>query len=405
VDQRLSSLARIELGPGRVVHSIDDHEDLAVDGPQGTFASRWVFSATLATSDTFDVAAARADDLDETSGEKELAFERQRGIDEQLSRDWNLGTIEVELRLDGMGKRIDPKFVAQAAAFVRLHPESCAHLVAWFEDPRLTDLGRQLTLDVLSAAGSDEAQQAMRHALQSTVVNATPALQGALVQRFIFVAHPSPESARFVADLYDRARAAGESDVTFAAAAALGAIVEHMEGSGALTAQLDARLRHDLAERRSPDESVALLRALGNAKSDEDLPAVVTFAADAQPRVREQVARSLRSFDDPSASRALLALAGDPIPAVDRASLGALRVQTLTDDDWASLARTVEAGLTSPYSDTALVDLLERRPDAKARTRPMLSFVLARTPETEGTIDLRERITDLLGGDVPDAAH
>jgi hypothetical protein len=398
VDQRLSSRARIELSPKGVLRSIDDREDLAVVGPQGRFESRWAFRATLTNSDKFDVASARADDLDESSGEQKLALERQRGLDEQLSHDWNLGTIEVELLLDGAGKYIDPKFVAQAAAFVRLHPESCANLVAWFEDGRVTDLARQLTLDVLSAAGSNEAQEAMRRALRSKTVNQSLALRGALVQRFVFVPHPNPESARFVADLYDQARAAGETDVSFAAAATLGAIAEHMEGDDALAAQLDERLRHDLGERRSPEESVALLRALGNAKQDEDLPAILAFANDARPKVREQVARSLQHFDDPTASRPLLALAGDPAPAVERAALHSLREQTLTNEDWDALAHTIEAGQSSPYADGALVDLLERRPEAKAHAGPMLRFVLSRTAETDGTLDLRARIADLLGG-------
>jgi hypothetical protein len=396
VNQQLSSHGRIEVSRAGRLQSIDDREALSVEGPKGNLESRWIFRATLANSDTFDVASAQRGDLDEVSGEEHLALERQRGLDEQLSRDWNLGTIEVELLLDGQGKHLDPKFVAQAAAFTRLHPEACDHLVAWFEDPQLSDLGRQLTLDVLSATGSTEAQGAMRRAVQSRAVTLSPSLRGALVQRFVFVAHPDPESARFVADVYDKARAAGQTEVSFPAAAALGAIIDHMEGSDALAQELDARLRRDLDQRRSADESVALLRALGNARMDDDLPAILPFSSDAQSRVREQVARSLRSFDDPTAGRVLLGLSGDAIPAVERAALGALRVQTLADDDWQALANTVEQGRTSPYSDGALVDLLERRPDASRFAGAMLRYVLARTPQNEGTLDLRARISDML---------
>jgi len=271
-EQQLSSTASIVLDEHGSLRSVADQESLQARSPAGALSSRWTFSAKRTSSGGFDVKTANRDDLDEATGASQLARERQRGRDERLSNGWDLGSIEVELAVYGKGARIDSTFVARAAAYVRLHPESCAHLVAWFEDARLTDLGRQLVLDVLSAAGSDEAQAAMRDAL-GTKEARDPALRGALVQRFVFVADPTPESARFVASVYDDARAAGETPVAFRAAAALGAIVEHLSGSDELAAELDRRLRSDLAERRSPEETVALLLALGNARQEDDLTA------------------------------------------------------------------------------------------------------------------------------------
>jgi hypothetical protein len=396
LEQQLSSTAAIVLDPHGSLQSLADQESLKAHGATGAFASRWTFSAKRASSGTFDAKAAKLDDLDEATGASQLARERQRGRDQRLSEGWDLGSIEVQLSVYGNGARIDSTFVARAAAYVRLHPESCAHLVAWFQDPRLTDLGRQLLLDVLSAAGSEEAQAAMRDAL-GTPEARDPALRGALVQRFVFVADPTPESARFVASVYADARAAGETRVAFRAAASLGAIVEHLSGSDALAAEIDARLRADLAERRSPEEEVALMLALGNARQEEDLPAIEAFAGDDQVTVREQVARSLRRFDDPTAAAALLALARDPQPVVTRASFRALRDQSLDDGDWESLARAVEQGQTTARAYEALVDLLERRPDCgPVRAGRMLHVVLDRVPDTSGNHELRERVARLL---------
>ncbi|HEX8792759.1 MAG TPA: HEAT repeat domain-containing protein, partial [Polyangiaceae bacterium] len=183
----------------------------------------------------------------------------------------------------------------------------------------------------------------------------------------------------------------------FRAAASLGAIVEHLSGAVALAAEIDRRLRDDLAERRSPQESVALLLALGNARQEDDLGAIEAFAADEQPTVREQVARSLRRFDDPTAGAALLELVRDPSPAVTRASFRALREQSLDEGDWETLARAVEQSDTTTRSYAALVDLLERRPDCDtARAERMLLVVLDRTPDTGGNREIRARASQLL---------
>lgn len=396
VDQELSSTSTIEIDERGRLRSVDDAETLRARGATGVLSSRWTFAARLSTSGALDAQAVRLDDTDETTGEAQLARERQRGRDQRLSAGWDTGSIEVQLEVYGKGAHIDPKFVASAAAYVRLHPDACAHLVAWFEDPRLNDLGRQLVLDVLSAAGSDEAQAAMRAAMQTAAAR-DPALRGALVQRFVFVSDPTPESARFVMGVYESARDAGQDGVEFRAAAALGAIVEHMSGADALAAEMDRRLRDDLAERRSPEESVALLLALGNARQEEDLSAIEAFAADEQPTVREQVARSLRRFDDPSASAALLELVRDPSPAVTRASFRALREQSLDDGDWEALARAVEQSDANARTYLALVDLLERRPDCEAvRAERMLHVVLERTPDTGGNREIRARAAQLL---------
>jgi len=395
VDQRVASKSSIEIAHG-VVRSIDDTEDLEVSGPQGDLASKWTFTAKLSDAGSFDPANVHRDDLDTGSGEDAVTRERERGRDERLSEGWNLGSIEIQLELVGRGKKIDGTFVPRAGAYVRLHPEACPHLVSWFADDRVSDLGKQLTMDVLSNAGSDEAQEAMRQIVSGPARKLAEALRGAIVQRFLFVTKPNTASARFVASEYDRARSAGERDVEFPAAAALGAVIEHMEGEDELVKKIDAQLRDDLAERRSPEESVALLRALGNAKMDDDLDAILPFASDTSAPVREQVARSLQSFDDPHASRALLELAADAVPMVDRAAFRALREQSLDDGDWDTLARRVEEGNTSPYADRTLVDLIERRPDSGARGTRMLRYVLTRTADTEGTREMRERIRDLL---------
>jgi len=395
-EQELSSTGTIGLDERHAVRSIADEESLRVRSANGVFASRWAFAARRASTDALALRPVKLDDLDEATGASQLARDRQKERDERLSRGWDLGSIEVQLAVYGKGTHVDPKFVSSAAAYVRLHPEACDHLVAWFQDPRVTPLGRQLVMDVLSAAGSPEAQQAMRGALQ-TPEGRDPSLRGALVQRFVFVSNPTPESARYVAGLYDAARDVGDTRVAFRAAAALGAIIEHMSGAEELAAELDQKLRDDLAERRSPQETVALVLALGNARQQDDLEAIGAFAADARPEVREQVAQSLRWFDDPMATRALLDLVRDPVPAVDRSAVRALREQSLDDSDWESLAQAMEMGSFPSRFYAALVDLLEQRPDCgPERTARLLRLVLDRTPDTGGTRELRERAARLL---------
>jgi hypothetical protein len=398
-DQHLSSKAKIRLDPGGMPRSIEDREDFETHGPAGALISKWTFAATATGTDTFEAQGAPpADQLDEGTGAAQMDRERRRRQDERLSRDWNLGTIELELLALGKGQKVEPTFTARAGAFVRLHPDAAAHLVAWFLDPHMNDTGRVFTFDVLSNAGSDEAQDAMRQGLVATAPELGAPVRAALIQRFVFVSQPNPDSARFVAGYYDRARAAGDAQVAAAAAVTLGAVVEHLEEheQSSLALELDRKLRHDLAERRSPLETVALLRALGNAHEPEDLRAVLEFEHDPQADTREQVARSIRRFDDPVATTALLELADDESVAVQRASFRGLREQSMGDEDWGALDALVEDGRTSAYADTDLVDLLERRPDAQPNRDRMLRFLLGRISSTSGTMELRERVQDLL---------
>ncbi len=395
-DQRLGSKASIELDPKGFVRLIDDREELRAQHDDVSFTSLWTFKAAVASQSTFDVAAVRTSDLDTGAISEELARERERGRDQRLSEGWDLGTIEVELLLYGNGKKVDPSFVARASAFMRLHPESLANLVSWFEEPRVSDFGKQLTLDVLSATGTEQAQDAMRRALTSKAVTLSSPLRAAMIQRFIFVPHPTPESARFVADVYTRAFASGDNAVGYAAAVTLGAIVEHMEGSPALSEELDKRLCADLAAAPTKDWAIALVRALGNARTNDALPAIAARYTDTNSGVRDEVARSLRRFDDPRASGPLLVLARDASPEVGRAAFLGLREQSLTDEQWETLARAVEAGETSLRADTKLVDLIERRPDSGERGQRMLRAIRERTPKASGNVDLLARIDGAL---------
>jgi len=395
-DQKMGSKSTIELDPKGFVRLLDDHEELGVRREQTAFVSVWKFRAALGGQGTFDVTAVRKDDLEEGAESEELARERERGRDERLASTWTLGAVEDAILLHGKGKHLEPSFVARAGALVRLHPEACANLVAWFEDPRLNDKARLLVLDVLSSAGSDEAQEAMRQAISTKAVKLAPHVIGMLVQRFVFVMHPNPESARFVADAYDRARAANETRVGYGSAVALGAMIEHLGSSPALASQIDARLRRDLAEKRSGDWSVVLVRALGNARTDEDLPAIAAFADDRHAPVRDEVARALRRFDAPPSIATLLTLTTDPSPQVARSALNGLRELSLTDADWDKLLADVEAGRTPARADSALVDLIERRLDAGTRAARILQVVRARTEDNSGNMDLIARLDALV---------
>jgi hypothetical protein len=397
--QTLSSRATIRLDPSGVLGTIDDHEQLDAHGSTAVLSSTWTYTASLSKSGPFEPSAVHADDLDTGAGTPQDDRDRQRRQDTRLSRGLTLDAIEVELRVSGMGMKVDPTFVARAASFVRLHPESASDLLVALADPIMSDPSRQLIMDVLSSAGSDEAQDAMRRAFAIPVVKASPYLRAAIVQRFIFVTNPNPESARFVADLYARERDGGDAQVAMASAVTLGAVVEHLADNGAteLSTRLDERLRADLSARRSTRMTTALLQALGNAHQAEDLEPVLAFAGDEHADVRERVARSLGRFDDPRAAQTLLGLARDESAPVEEATFRSLREQTLGDVEWDALAAAVEAGQTSPAADVQLVDLMARRADSGRAGQRILLSVLARTSDSTGDEDLRARIEQLLG--------
>src|SRR5262249_8581128 len=150
--------------------------------------------------------------------------------------------------------------------------------------------GRAMVLDVLSVAGDQAAQAAMREALSTEAAREDAEGYVSCLQRFIFVRRPERESATFVASVIDGAQACHGLTVEGAAAVTLGALVRNLERSGehGAASEHHARLFRDLARAAPGDERLYLLRAVGNAAGTGDEDAILAYARDGRADIRDQ---------------------------------------------------------------------------------------------------------------------
>jgi hypothetical protein len=190
-----------------------------------------------------------------------------------------------------------PAFVAQASGLLRLHPELCQALAAQVLSPSGPVRTRHFALELLAAAGSPEAQAAMRQVLE-----ATGDARGA--QRLSLLQRPTAETVRFVEAWWRSAAGPDRAPLALTLGATAG-LLAHGGEAGAAAPALDA-LAAALASAQAPDDRRTQLLALGNAGAEAAVPAVLAHAADADPAVREAALEALRKTLTPAARAAMI---------------------------------------------------------------------------------------------------
>jgi HEAT repeat protein len=199
-----------------------------------------------------------------------------------------------------------------------------------------------------------------------------------MVQRFSLVQRPTSESVQYIAASYREASSVGDRA---ASAYALGASAGNLARSGgdrAVVRASEAKLVEGAKGAKTPAERRNMLGALGNLGLPEDEATIASFAKDEAPEVRSAAAWALRKIDDEDARSALFAIAADADPSVATNAFQAIGYQTMTPDDWSSLARVVAAGTTPPQSDEALLTLLSQNVNGGAPVAQMLQTLAAR---------------------------
>jgi hypothetical protein len=279
------------------------------------------------------------------------------------------------------------RWLWRATGLLQLDAALAAELGDLVATGRLTGNNAELALDLLASAGTPEAQTALRTALASPPVRGAPGY-GLLVQRVSLVAHPTPETAAFVGELYRRE---SRDEVAYA----LGATIRHLDEAGDGTgeaARWNRVLVDDLEHAVDPAQQAVLLGALGNAARTENVELVARHATSDDPDVRAAAARALRHTDVPRAREALHALFGDRDTGVQREAIGALAKHRLGDGDLATLERTVAAAGIGAGNEGGLVTLIAAQAESPTSTK-ILRAIAARP----GTLpDLRARIEQLL---------
>lgn len=290
--------------------------------------------------------------------------------------------------------------LARAAAYLRLHPEECKTLERTFERETSTK-GKNIVFDILTSAGSPEAQAAMRRLLDSPTAKASAPLHRMLVQRLALLSEPTSESVGFLRDLERKASTSGDSALANAALVSRGAALARRMAGGDAAAEAEARemlsrARGDLSEMPAKDRS-ALIKAVGNLQHPDAADALAGHAKDADVEVRASVATALRHSSAPRASRVLFDMMSDADPYVAKSALDSHLGRRLDAKELDAFAAHVRASGTNAQTDNALgTAILQHASTNPAAVRSVLETLLGRVPEdSEEAAHLKAALADL----------
>ncbi len=395
-DGQLSAVSMLVLDPDEhLVRSLSDDEDVSVknaaDPGARDFASRTHFEMTLREVSRFD-ARDDAPDLAQLDTRRPGQLAVGARADEQIQEQRIAGLTGEELRNTVVAYSVNggipsSSFISRATGYLAAHPEACLDMVALFETPGTSTRGRTMMLELLASAGTPQAQEAMRVALESPAAHEDKRAWEALVQRFSLVSHPTNDSVQFVAASYHDARDATDRA---ASAYALGASAGNMAKNGgdpAVVKSAESALVSGLRDAKTPTERKNMLGALGNLGLTDTEATVASYAKDESPDVRAAAAWALHRIDDEDARTALFGFATDASPSVATNAYQALAEQSMTSDDWRAFASVV--GRTPPQADNALLSLLSQNVAAGQPVAQMLQAMLAR--EVDNTMLARIR--------------
>ncbi len=284
-------------------------------------------------------------------------------------------------------------FVAEATAYLRLHPEACDALVKGMEGDGHGDRARSMVADLLASAGTTEAQKALRSLATSSAVRESPRLERQILQRFVFVGAPDAASIAFLEARRQAARSAHDEDAELACATTLGATARKLgiQGRRDEAERITSSLQRDLEAAKSPERQRALLSALGNAAAVAQVKTITGYAKARDPKTRAVAAHALRAMDSADARDALRTLAADEDTEVARAALGSLAQQPTSAADVRAIADLAAHGASAGL-DNDLVTFFSAHLDAPGDVGRALDAIEARA---SGDAALSARIESL----------
>ncbi|MBL9100864.1 MAG: hypothetical protein JNL82_07895 [Myxococcales bacterium] len=358
----LTAAGRIELDERGVPVRIDLHDVALLQEELGLVADD-EFTAVRTAVEPAEVAAlVDPVELDLHAGPDLEAAARE--LDRQYAAGYTLH--DLALAMDTMDGGVLPRTgeASRAAAALRAEPGRAADLVPLIRAAGKS--GRQLGFDVLSAAGTPEAQAVMCALLREASDAAWPE-RALLVQRFAFVHAPTAASGELMLELVAAAERSGDLLLRRAALFPLGTVAGRV-ADGALAERLHATLVAH-AGHADADLRAAAVGGLGNARRADDLPRLLAALSDPHGGVRVEAAAGLRTRVTPAATEALLAALADDDPAVASRALVVLRKHHYQGSPDPALVERARLGRYNPRLARALASSLlgeRERPDVRA---------------------------------------
>lgn len=382
--QTLSSFARFERDPDKRLAAVSVDETLEVATPHATpllsrqLHLRLMFSTRA--EKPLPPALAGREDIQKVGAvpvNATLARSLLRGQADGMTLDQVLDTLRGATSAGAIADLT--RFAWRATAALQLEPERLPQLALYFRERETQPAMRELTLDLLSGAGTPEAQKQLTALLASTEAHAHAGAYALMVQRAGWVSHPTPETAQFLADLHRSATQAKDVGVERASAYALGALTSHLEATDPVARTNVLILSTDLAQATTPDAKQHALRALGNTNAEEVFGLARPELAAGDAEVRAAAATALRGVPRGEVTDALLgALPREKDRRVQASVLDSLTARKLDAKALQSLSEWVVTGNLASGADTELLELISQNLGAGPSVNRMLQSLSAR---------------------------
>lgn len=363
---------RIELDDDRVPVVIELHDGATLPGEQG-----------LVADDRFSLVRTRVDrapahalvepiEIDPNAGPDLEASARE--MDRQYAAGYQMQDLSIALTVASGGLQPSTGEFSRAAAFLRAWPEHAEQLVPMIA--AADEGGRQLAFDMLSAAGTPQAQAAMREVMSLPQWASWPE-RVVLVQRFAFVAEPTVASAELLLSMLDEAALGGDHELCRATMHPLGVVASRVDDLW-LAERIHSRLV------AFADDDDAFMRAgaiagLGNARRLDDVPRLLVAMGDDDSSVRVEAASAMRFWVMPNTTTALLDALADENPAVGSVALDVLRKRHFEGEADPALAERARDGRYNPQIENAVASSLVDHSD-RPEVLAALAAIESRTP-------------------------
>jgi HEAT repeat protein len=399
-DDKLESRTSVTLAEAGYVQSIRDMETLTVrakgDGA-ALLQERAAFGIDHERTEAFDASAVDTSGLVAWHpGDPEDAKIDTRT--QQLSRlagDLTIQQVDMQFFMVGVGQHVASDFLVRSMALLRLQPKLASDVLRLALDREMPPAGRELAADVLAAAGTPQAQSALRSLIDSPVVRASDTQYRHILQRVTFVRDPQPETLRLVRSAYVTATARGDEDGRLAAAYTLGSSAGNLarKGDEAGARAIADGLARDLERSKTAQDRRGLIAALGNAGTPEVLPALRTQSTSDEASVRAETAHALRKLDTPEAKDLLYTMVGDSEGEVATSALDSLAQQSLGEPEVRRLADLTSRGAIPHGAAPALLTVLSHHLSPASEVEAALRALAASAP---GDVDTQGRVQALL---------
>jgi hypothetical protein len=398
-DQTLASATEVRLASGGWLTGMDLDERLTVQRGSAAplYTRRAHLGLALLATDRFDASQLPQGFADVGLDERldPVAVREQHLRHRVAGLTFERLAVIVDRYADG--KEPPDAFAWRASGLLIQHPELCDQLAAQLEQSKASSRARELGLDLLASAGHAEAQSAMRAVLGAPAVQHDPRYVS-LLQRVSFLAAPDGETASFIAAVHENA----SGEARLASAHALGSVAGKLATGGdrAGAERLQAPLLKEARDTRSSSERAALLRAIGNAHADENVPFLAGYARAREPEVRAAAITALRGAQADEARAALMDGLKDGDAAVQQAALFALGSGTMSSAELGTVADLARDATLGPGFDHELVSFFTAHAkDGDARAG--LEALAARSTDRE----VQDRVRFVLAQLDANAAH